>query len=86
MPAEVRVVTPHYAGLKPFRAPAYSLLEIAAEKLRALLQQQDKWPRPRRPLRPLVHPLRALGARRWPELRTLSAKCGVRGIRPDVSR
>jgi predicted nucleotidyltransferase component of viral defense system len=47
MPAEVRVVTPHYAGLRSFRVTAYSLLEIAAEKLRALLQQQDKWPRPR---------------------------------------
>jgi len=86
MPAEVRIVTPHYAGLKSFRVPAYSLLEIAAEKLRALLQQQDKWPRPR-DLYDLWYILcvrseRIVGR----ELRTLfERKCEVRRIQPDVS-
>jgi uncharacterized protein len=36
--AESRTVVPIYSGLEPFQITAHSLLEIAAEKLRALLQ------------------------------------------------
>jgi predicted nucleotidyltransferase component of viral defense system len=85
-PVVVRIVTPYYASLKSFRVPAYSPLELSAEKLRALLQQQDKWPRPR-DLYDLWHilcerPERIVG----PELRTLfERKCEVRRIQPDVS-
>ena len=40
-------VVPPYSDLLPFSISAYSKLEIIAEKMRALLQQQEKWPRPR---------------------------------------
>ena len=40
-------ITPRYSDLLPFDVMAYSLDEILAEKMRALIQQQDKWPRPR---------------------------------------
>ena len=40
-------LTPRYSDLLPFDLMAYSLDEILAEKMRALIQQQDKWPRPR---------------------------------------
>lgn len=42
-----RTVRPTYSDLKPFDIRAYSLVEIVAEKMRALIQQQAKWPRPR---------------------------------------
>lgn len=38
---------PPYSDLTPFFISAYSKLEIIAEKMRALIQQQEKWPRPR---------------------------------------
>lgn len=44
---EVRPVHPFGDELSPFSLTAYSKIEIVAEKLRALLQQQAKWPRPR---------------------------------------
>ena len=40
-------VVPPYSDLTPFSISAYSKLEIIAEKMRALIQQQEKWPRPR---------------------------------------
>ena len=40
---EIRAVEPPCPGLDPFRITAYSLQEVVAEKLRALLQQQEKW-------------------------------------------
>ena len=43
----VRPVSPQYADLSDFEITAYSKKEIVAEKMRALLQQQTKWPRPR---------------------------------------
>ena len=46
-PFEVRQVKPPYSDLTPFLVSAYNKIEIVAEKLRALLQQQEKWPRPR---------------------------------------
>jgi predicted nucleotidyltransferase component of viral defense system len=42
-----RQVSPQYAEIHPFKTKAYSKKEIVAEKMRALLQQQGKWPRPR---------------------------------------
>jgi predicted nucleotidyltransferase component of viral defense system len=44
---EERLVRPSYTGFTPFSLAAYSKIEIVAEKARALLQQQEKWPRPR---------------------------------------
>jgi predicted nucleotidyltransferase component of viral defense system len=40
-------ITPVYRDIAPFSMPRYSKLEIIAEKMRTLLQQQKKWPRPR---------------------------------------
>lgn len=40
---EIRAVEPPCPGLDPFRITAYSLQEVVAEKLRTLLQQQEKW-------------------------------------------
>lgn len=62
-PAEIRVVSPTYARLESFRIRAYSLLEIAAEKLRAPSTAGEVASSPR-PLRPVVHPMRTLGTRR----------------------
>lgn len=45
-PAE-RAVQPSWPGISPFTIWAYSMIEIVAEKMRALIQQQDRWPRPR---------------------------------------
>jgi predicted nucleotidyltransferase component of viral defense system len=45
--ATIRFVTPQYLDLTDFEMPCYSKEEIIAEKMRALLQQQMKWPRPR---------------------------------------
>jgi hypothetical protein len=40
-------VKPRYPDLSDFVINAYSKEEIITEKMRALLQQQNKWPRPR---------------------------------------
>lgn len=40
---EIRAVEPPCPGLDPFHITAYSLQEVVAEKLRTLLQQQEKW-------------------------------------------
>jgi predicted nucleotidyltransferase component of viral defense system len=40
-------IRPRYSDLSEFQTAAYSKVEITAEKMRALLQQQKKWPRPR---------------------------------------
>jgi len=84
---ETLIVSPTYAGLESFQITAYSLLEIAAEKLRALLQQQEKWPRPR----DLYDLWFILCERSEPIVGTqlhalFELKCAVRDVRPDVSR
>lgn len=83
---EERLVTPQYPGLSPFKVASYSKLEIIAEKLRALLQQQKKWPRPR-DLYDLWYILCRSGERyAWEELEPLfQEKCRVRGIEPDLN-
>jgi predicted nucleotidyltransferase component of viral defense system len=44
---EVRLIQPAYDTLSAFPLSVYSKIEIVAEKLRCLLQQQAKFPRPR---------------------------------------
>jgi predicted nucleotidyltransferase component of viral defense system len=43
----IRALKPRYSDLSEFEIACYSKEEIIAEKMRALLQQQMKWPRPR---------------------------------------
>lgn len=78
-------VAPMYSDLSPFEVMAYSKIEIVAEKLRSLLQQQQKWPRPR-DLYDLWYILCKSGERfSWKVLRPLfEKKCYVRGIEPDI--
>lgn len=81
----VRSVEPAYSDLLAFRITAYSKREIVAEKLRSLLQQQKKWPRPR-DLYDLWYILCKSEERfLWKELRPLfDEKCRVRGVPPDI--
>ena len=81
-----RSVTPDYSDLSPFVITAYSKKEILAEKLRSLLQQQKKWPRPR-DLYDLWYILCKSGERfSWKELKPLfDEKCRVRGVQPDIA-
>lgn len=83
--AEARAVTPVYPDLPPFQMAAYRKPEILAEKLRALLQQQKKWPRPR-DLYDLWYILCRSGERyAWEALEPIfREKCRVRGIEPDL--
>ena len=46
-PTERKRVSPVYSDLHDFEIQTYSKVEIVAEKMRALIQQQEKWPRPR---------------------------------------
>ena len=79
-------VVPDYPDLSPFRITAYSKKEIIAEKLRSLLQQQKKWPRPR-DLYDLWYILCKSEERfLWQELQPLfNEKCRVRGVQPDIT-
>jgi uncharacterized protein len=81
----VRSVEPAYSDLSAFRITAYSKIEIVAEKLRSLLQQQKKWPRPR-DLYDLWYILCKSEERfLWKELKPLfDEKCRVRGVQPDI--
>lgn len=79
-------VIPVYHDLVPIRIIAYSKKEIIAEKLRSLLQQQKKWPRPR-DLYDLWYMLcKSKEKFSWQELKSLfDRKCSVRNIEPDIS-
>jgi predicted nucleotidyltransferase component of viral defense system len=81
-----RRVVPSCSDLSPFTITAYSLEEILAEKLRSLLQQQAKWPRPR-DLYDLWYILCQSGEfPLWQEVEPLFVeKCRVRGLAPDVA-
>ncbi|MDZ4186405.1 MAG: nucleotidyl transferase AbiEii/AbiGii toxin family protein [Desulfuromonadales bacterium] len=81
----VRSVAPAYSDLSTFKITTYSKREIIAEKLRSLLQQQKKWPRPR-DLYDLWYILCKSEERfLWKELRPLfDEKCRVRGVLPDI--
>ena len=80
----VCTVKPRYSDLSVFKISAYHKQEIVAEKMRALLQQQKKWPRPR-DLYDLWFILCKSGER-FPreELKKLFVeKCQVRRVQPD---
>jgi len=79
------LVKPQYSDLSDFYIPAYSKTEIIAEKMRALIQQQNRWPRPR-DLFDLWFILCQSREHFSPEeLRKLfSQKCQVRQIEPDT--
>ena len=77
-------VKPPYSDLAAFQIPVYGKQEIVAEKMRALLQQQKKWPRPR-DLYDLWFILCRSGERfQQEELKKLFVeKCQARRIQPD---
>jgi hypothetical protein len=78
-------VKPLYSDLTDFEVTAYSKEEIVVEKMRALLQQQKKWPRPR-DLYDLWFILHQAGEKfHWEKLkRVFVKKCQARGINPDL--
>jgi predicted nucleotidyltransferase component of viral defense system len=83
---EIRPVKPLYSDLTAFSVATYCKEEILSEKMRALLQQQTKWPRPR----DLYDLWFILCDRKesfdWDELRRLFIeKCKARKINPDFS-
>jgi hypothetical protein len=84
---EEPMVRPSYAEIHPFSVSAYSKIEIVAEKLRALLQQQDKWPRPR-DLYDLWYITCFKGEKfDRARLRTLfENKCRIRGVAAETSQ
>jgi predicted nucleotidyltransferase component of viral defense system len=84
--AIVHSVKSGYSDLSAFRMTAYSKREILAEKLRSLLQQQRKWPRPR-DLYDLWYILCKSGERfTWKELKPLfEEKCRIRAVRPNIA-
>lgn len=75
-----------YSDLSPFKVHSYTKKEIVAEKLRSLLQQQKKWPRPR-DLYDLWYMLCRAGEQfTWTELFPMfEKKCRIRDVKPEVS-
>ena len=75
-----------YSDLSAFKVRSYSKKEIVAEKLRSLLQQQKKWPRPR-DLYDLWYILcHSKEHFAWTELLPMfREKCRIRDIDPDLS-
>jgi predicted nucleotidyltransferase component of viral defense system len=82
----IRSVKAVYSDLLPFRIAAYSKKEILAEKLRSLLQQQQKWPRPR-DLYDLWYILcKSEEHFLWKDLKFLfDEKCRVRAVHPNIT-
>jgi predicted nucleotidyltransferase component of viral defense system len=82
---EERPVRSPYSEPAAFSIVAYSKVEIVAEKLRALLQQQKKWPRPR-DLYDLWYiacsQAETFDRRHLREL--FESKCRLRGVLPDA--
>jgi predicted nucleotidyltransferase component of viral defense system len=82
----IRSVNPRYSDLTDFEITAYSKEEILAEKMRALLQQQKKWPRPRD-----LYDLWFIFCRSAEHFQSESLKhlftqkCKARQIQPDVA-
>ena len=74
-----------YSDLSPFKIRSYSKKEIVAEKLRSLLQQQKKWPRPR-DLYDLWYMLcHSAEYYEWNVLLPMfEEKCRVRDIKPEI--
>jgi len=79
-------VVPRYSDLRRFSVMSYGKKEIIAEKLRSLLQQQKKWPRPR-DLYDLWYILCRSDERfSWKELKPLfEEKCRIRNVEPDIA-
>ncbi len=84
-PAICSIKSP-YSDLSPFKAHSYTKKEIVVEKLRSLLQQQKKWPRPR-DLYDLWYMLCRSGEQfTWSELFPMfQEKCRVRDVKPNLS-
>jgi len=82
----IRQVMPAYSDMSVFEVIAYSKEEIIGEKMRALLQQQKKWPRPR-DLYDLWFILCQSGERfQGPNLKEVFIqKCQTRNINPDMA-
>jgi predicted nucleotidyltransferase component of viral defense system len=82
----IRSVKPQYSDLSDFEITAYSKEEILTGKMRALLQQQRKWPRPR-DLYDLWFMLCRSAEHFEPEeLKDIFIqKCQIRKIDPDIS-
>jgi hypothetical protein len=79
-------INAQYSDLSSFKVHSYTKSEIVAEKLRSLLQQQNKWPRPR-DLYDLWYILCLSGEQiNWDELLPMfQEKCLVRDIKPDLA-
>ena len=79
-------IKPRYSDISTFKVLSYTKQEIVAEKLRSLLQQQKKWPRPR-DLYDLWYMLCRSGEHftRDKLLPMFQAKCSVRDIKPDLA-
>jgi predicted nucleotidyltransferase component of viral defense system len=75
-----------YSDLPAFKVHSYTKKEIVAEKLRSLLQQQKKWPRPR-DLYDLWYILCRSGEHftRTELFPMFQEKCRIRDIKPDIS-
>jgi predicted nucleotidyltransferase component of viral defense system len=75
-----------YSDLSPFKVRSYTKKEIVVEKLRSLLQQQKKWPRPR-DLYDLWYMLCYSGEHfTWKELLPMfQEKCRVRDVKPNLA-
>jgi len=73
-----------YSDLSFFKVHSYSKKEIISEKMRSLLQQQKKWPRPR-DLYDLWYMLCHSGEHfKWSELFPMfQEKCRIRNIKPE---
>jgi len=81
----MRPVTPVYTDLDVFSITTYGKKEILAEKMRALLQQQLKWPRPRDLYDLWFILCHENETFEWEELRQIFVqKCLVRKINPDL--
>lgn len=80
-----RSIKSSYTDLSLFKVPSYTKKEIVAEKLRSLLQQQKKWPRPR-DLYDLWYMLcHSAEHFTWNELLPMfEEKCRIRDISPDI--
>jgi predicted nucleotidyltransferase component of viral defense system len=82
----VRSIRSLYSDFSPFKIHAYTKKEIVAEKLRSLLQQQKKWPRPRDLYDLWFILFNAREYFMWDELLPMfKEKCLIRKIKPNIS-